>query len=48
MKRESVWTWAAEADAQDAFIQLENEAPGSGVRFIATTERLVDLLQTLP
>ena len=48
MKREVIWTWAAEADAQEAFRQMEDGAPGSGLRLVALTESLVTLLQAFP
>lgn len=31
MKREVIWTWAAEMDAQEAFVQMEEAVEGSGL-----------------
>jgi plasmid stabilization system protein ParE len=48
MRREVIWTWAAEVDAQNAFMHMEESAPGSGLRLVALTESLVALLQEFP
>ena len=45
MKREVIWIWAAEADAQDAFLRMEET---TALRFVATTDSLVALLQSFP
>jgi plasmid stabilization system protein ParE len=48
MKLEIVWTWAAEADAQEAFTRLDEHSPEQALRFLATTDRLLELLQSFP
>jgi plasmid stabilization system protein ParE len=48
MKREVVWTWAAEVDGQAAFMMLENIAVGSGERFLYIMERLLGVLLGFP
>jgi len=45
---EVVWTWAAEVDAQNAFVRLDEASPESALRFVATTDRLLELLQIFP
>lgn len=48
MKRAVVWTWAAEMDAQAAFVLLEDTLQGSGLRLVAITEQLLSLIQEFP
>ena len=43
-----VWTWAAEVDAQEAFVRLDETSPEAALRFVATTDRLLELLQVFP
>jgi hypothetical protein len=38
MKLDPVWTWAAEADAQEAFARLDEQSPEQALRFVATTD----------
>lgn len=48
MNREVVWTWAAGMDAQEIFSQLEDASTGSGQRFVALMDSLLDLLRKFP
>jgi len=43
MKREIVWTWAAQVDVQRTFALLEELSEGAGVRFLETVDSLLDL-----
>jgi len=45
---EVVWTWAAEVDAQNAFVRLDEASPEAALRFVATTDRVLDLLRIFP
>lgn len=40
MKREIVFTWAAQVDMQRAFAVMEDASEGAGVRLSETTDRL--------
>ena len=48
MSWEIVWTLAAEVDAQNAFVRLDEASPDAALRFVATTDRLLELLQVFP
>lgn len=48
MSRDVVWTLAAEVDAQEAFVRLGESSPEAALRFVATTDRLLELLQVFP
>ena len=45
MRREVIWMWAAEVDAQEVFVQLEEQSPGSGLRLVELTDQLLAVLQ---
>lgn len=48
MKRSVIWTWAAEMDAQEAFVLMEDAVPGSGLRLVTITEQLLSLIREFP
>ena len=48
MKREVIWTWAAEVDAQEAFVQMEEAVEGSGLHLIQLIDQLILLLSGFP
>ena len=48
MKREDIWTWAAEMDAQEAFVQMEEAVEGSGLHLIQLVDQLIQLLREFP
>ncbi len=48
MRREIVWIWAAEVDAQTAFLHLHDTNPGRAEKFVEMMDRLVSLLQAFP
>ena len=48
MSLEIVWTWAAEVDAQNAFVRLDEASPDAALRFVATTDKLLELLRIFP
>jgi len=48
MKSEVIWTWAAEVEAQEAFMRMEDRAPGGGARLVALTDSLVAPVQSFP
>ena len=48
MKREVIWTWAAEMDAQEAFVQMEEAVEGSGLHLIQLVDQLIQLLREFP
>jgi plasmid stabilization system protein ParE len=45
---EVVWTLAAEVDAQNAFVRLDEASPEAALRFVATTDRVLELLRIFP
>ena len=48
MSLEALWTWAAEVDAQEAYVRLDESSPEAALRFVATTDRLLELLLIFP
>jgi len=48
MKRELIWTWAAEADIQRFYANAEDHAEGSGVHLLLEVEKAAALLLCFP
>lgn len=48
MKRELIWTWAAEADMQRFYANAEDHAEGSGVHLLSEVEKAAALLLGFP
>jgi plasmid stabilization system protein ParE len=48
MKRELVWTWAAEADMQRFYAVAEDQAEGSGIQLLSEIEKAAALLLCFP
>ena len=48
MKREIIWTWAAEADLQRFFSESEDEIEGLGVSLLGQVEKATALLLQFP
>ncbi len=48
MRRDVIWIWAAEMDAQEVFVLLEEQSPGTGRRMVELTGQLLALLQDFP
>jgi len=48
MKREVVWTWAAEADLQHFYAGLEDCEEGAGMRLLIEIEKATVLLLAFP
>ena len=48
MKREVVWTLAAQADMQKAFALLEERSADAGVRLLETADSLLELTTRHP
>lgn len=48
MRREIIWTAAAEVDAQQAFAGLEDATEGGGMNLVKITDQLLSLLEVHP
>ena len=48
MKREIVWTWAAEADLQRFFVEAEDLQEGRGIELLTQVETATALLAQFP
>ncbi len=48
MKREVIWTWAAEADLQRLFAEAEDASEGNGLRLLTEIEKATVLLLCFP
>lgn len=48
MKREVIWTWAAEADLQRLFAEAEDSSDGNGLRLLTEIEKATVLLLCFP
>lgn len=48
MKRELIWTWAAEADLQRFYAIAEDQAEGFGAHLLSEVERAAALLLCFP
>jgi len=48
MKREIVWTWAAEADLQRFFVEAEDLHEGRGIELLTQVETATALLAQFP
>jgi plasmid stabilization system protein ParE len=48
MKREIVWTWAAEADLQRFFAEAEGAQEGRGLELLTQVETAASLLDQFP
>ncbi len=48
MKREIVWTWAAEADMQRFYAEAEDQEEGKGLELLTLAEKATVLLLCFP
>lgn len=48
MKREVIWTWAAEADVQRLYASAEDHSEGNGLQLLSEVEKATALLLCFP